>query len=43
MHIKFDIWYKKRSIFAQWAIQNNSNENENTEITQLELILTHSL
>ena len=30
MYIKFDIenerleWYKKRSIFAKWAIQNNS-------------------
>ena len=49
MHIKFDIkkemlgWYKKRSIFNKWAVQNNSDPLAPThiKITQLELILIH--
>ena len=40
---------KKRSIFAKWATQNNlhvlaaTRVSEKMKITQLELILTHSL
>ena len=55
MLIKFAIlnerlkWYKKRSLFAKWAIQNNSDTlaatriSEKTKMTQLEFILAHSL
>ena len=56
MYIKFDIynemleWYKKRTIFAKRAVENNSNaiaatdiKWKKTKITQHELILTHSL
>ena len=38
MYIKFDIynerleWYKKRSVFAKWAIQNNSDALAATHI-----------
>ena len=38
MHIKFDIknesleWYKKRSICAKWAMQNNSEALAATHI-----------
>ena len=38
MHIKLDIknerleWYKKSSIFAKWAIQNNSDALAATHI-----------
>ena len=41
-------WYKKRSLFAKWAIQNNSDaleehtESEKTKITEHELILAYS-
>ena len=54
MSVKFNIlnrrleWYKTRSIFAKWVMQNNSDALVATHIkwkkkTQLELILTHSL
>ena len=53
MYVKFDSsnerlqWYKKRSIFAKWALQNNSDAlaathlKRKTKTTQHELILTH--
>ena len=56
MHIKFDIenqrleWYKKRTIFAKWAItkqfgciSSSTHKVKKTKITQLALNLTHSL
>ena len=55
MHIKLDIknkrleWYKKRSIFVQYAMQSNSDalavtpSCERIQITQHELNLIHSL
>ena len=55
MFTKFDTynerleWYKKGSLLAKWAMQNNSDAlaaahlSEKTKITHFELILTHSL
>ena len=55
MYIKLDIQneklerYKKRSVFAKWPIQNNSNAlaathmKSKAKITLLELTLTYSL
>ena len=42
-------WFKKRSLFAKWAVQNNFDAlattyiSEKIKITQLEFILIHSL